>query len=79
MILFFFSQMMRLVSHHHSDLVQTTHLHLAQQLETENNYRSAELHYVSAGEWKLAVKMYRTLDMWEDAHRVSSICIKCKD
>uniref|UniRef100_A0A1B6D0F4 Intraflagellar transport protein 172 homolog n=1 Tax=Clastoptera arizonana TaxID=38151 RepID=A0A1B6D0F4_9HEMI len=66
-----FDQMMSLVTQYHSDLVQTTHLHLAQQLESENQYKSAEQHYVAAGEWKLAVKMYRSMDMWEDAHRVA--------
>lgn len=62
--------MIRLVNQHHSDLVSTTHMHLGQQMESEGNYRVAETHYVAAGEWKLAVKMYRALDMWEDAHRV---------
>lgn len=63
--------MMRLVKQHHSDLVQTTHLHLAQQLESEGSLRGAETHYLAAGQWKLAVKMYRSIDMWEEAYRVS--------
>lgn len=63
--------MMRLVKQHHSDLVQTTHLHLAQQLESEGSLRGAETHYLAAGQWKLAVKMYRSIDMWEEAFRVS--------
>lgn len=62
--------MMRLVKQHHSDLVQTTHLHLAQQLESEGSLRGAETHYLAAGQWKLAVKMYRSIDMWEEAFRV---------
>lgn len=67
---FYDEQMMRLVSQYHTDLMTTTHLHLAQQLESESNYRAAEEHFVAAGEWKLAIKMYRALDMWEDAYRV---------
>ena len=63
-------QMMRLVAQYHPDLVQTTHLHLAQQLEAESNYSSAEHHYCQAGEWTSAVNMYRTALMWEDAYRV---------
>lgn len=61
---------MRLVKEHHSDLVGTTHLHLAQQCEQEGNYKAAEQHYIEGGEWKLAVKMYRSIDMWEEAYRV---------
>lgn len=37
----------------------------------EGNYRSAEQHYVEAGDWKSAVHMYRGVDLWEDAHRVA--------
>ncbi|XP_065212288.1 intraflagellar transport protein 172 homolog [Planococcus citri] len=66
-----YDQMMRLVKEHHSDLVGTTHLHLAQQCEQESNYKGAEQHYIEGGEWKLAVKMYRSIDMWEDAYRVA--------
>lgn len=62
--------MMRLVKEHHRDLVAPTHLHLAQQSELEGNYKAAEKHYIEAGEWKLAVKMYRSIDLWDDAYRV---------
>lgn len=61
---------MSLVSKYHSDLVSTTHVHLAHECETRGNYRAAEHHFVQAGEWKLAVKMYRSLDMWEEAYKV---------
>ena len=33
--------------------------------------RSAEKHYVEAGDWKSAVHMYRGTDAWEDAYRVA--------
>ena len=63
--------MTRLVQKYHPDLVQSTHIHLAQELDQEGNYKSAEQHYVEAGDWKSAVHMYRGVDMWEDAHRVA--------
>ncbi|XP_046993145.1 intraflagellar transport protein 172 homolog [Schistocerca americana] len=66
-----YDQMMRLVTQHHPDLVQTTHLHLAQQLEGEGAFKSSEQHYISAGEWKSAVNMYRNAGMWDDAFRVA--------
>ncbi|XP_066969064.1 intraflagellar transport protein 172 homolog [Macrobrachium rosenbergii] len=66
-----YDQMMRLVSHYHPDLVQSTHLHLAGELEQESNYRDAEKHFIDAGDWKAAVNMYRNVDMWEDAYRVA--------
>ncbi|KAJ1528639.1 hypothetical protein ONE63_007034 [Megalurothrips usitatus] len=67
-----YDQMMRLVSQYHADLVQTTHLHLGQQLEAESSYASAEHHYIQAGDWKSVVNMYRTALMWEDAYRVAN-------
>lgn len=70
---FFFSQMMTLVNKYHSDLVSTTHVHLAHECESRGDYRAAENHFVNAGEWKLAVKMYRTLDMWEEAYKVITL------
>ena len=63
--------MIRLVSQHHPELVQTTHMHLAQEMEAENNWKGAEQHYLNAGDWKGAVNMYRASNMWEDAYRVS--------
>lgn len=79
-------QMMSLVSKYHGDLVGTTHIHLAHECESQGNYRAAENHFVQAGEWKLAVKMYRSLDMWEEAYKVCvlvyyyfyTICLACK-
>lgn len=61
----------RLVERYHPDLLQTTHLHLGQQLEAQGKHRAAEIHYVAAGEWKAAVNMYRTLSLWEEAYRVA--------
>ncbi|KAB7506029.1 Intraflagellar transport protein [Armadillidium nasatum] len=66
-----FDQMINLVKQYHPDLVQSTHMHLANEMEQENNYREAEKHYIAAGDWKAAVNMYRTVDMWEEAHRVA--------
>lgn len=43
-----------------------------QELEAEGNLRQAEHHYLEAGDWKAAVNMYRSQDMWEEAHRVMS-------
>ncbi|CAG0924379.1 unnamed protein product, partial [Notodromas monacha] len=66
-----FDQMMRLVSQYHPDLVATTHVHLAKELENEGTYQQAENHYVQAQEWKTAVSMYRNAELWEDAYRVA--------
>lgn len=56
---------------YHPDLLQTTHLHLAQQLEEQSKHRAAELHYIAAGEWKAAMNMYRISSLWEEAYRVA--------
>ncbi|KAG8230355.1 hypothetical protein J437_LFUL000626 [Ladona fulva] len=66
-----YDQMMRLVMQYHPDLVTTTHMHLGQQLESEGSFTAAEYHYLQNKDWKAAVKMYRTVDMWEDAYRIA--------
>ena len=47
------------------------HIFVLQELEGEGNLRQAEHHFVEAGDWKAAVNMYRSQDMWDEAHRVS--------
>eukprot|EP00048_Salpingoeca_helianthica_P023440 m.24360 g.24360 ORF g.24360 m.24360 type:complete len:1745 (-) comp8673_c1_seq1:35-5269(-) len=66
-----YDDMMRLVKKHHPDLVDQTHAHLAKELESDSHYVQAEQHYIAGGDWKGAVDMYRSRDMWEDAHRVA--------
>ncbi|KAK3091661.1 hypothetical protein FSP39_021624, partial [Pinctada imbricata] len=66
-----YGDMMRLVKVHHPDLVQDTHLHLARELEGDGNLRQAEHHFLEASDWKAAVNMYRSQDMWDEAHRVA--------
>jgi len=68
-----YDQMVRLVTTYRKDLLTETHLHLAQQLEHEGNYREAENHYVEAKDWKPAVNMYRANDLWDDAVRVAKL------
>ena len=46
----------------------TTHIHLARELESEQQHAQAEHHFVSGEDWKSAVNMYRGLDMWDDAY-----------
>ncbi|KAL3276031.1 hypothetical protein HHI36_020760 [Cryptolaemus montrouzieri] len=66
-----YDNMVRLVERYHPDLLQTTHMHLGQQLESQGKYRAAEVHYLAVGEWKAAMNMYRGLSMWEEAYRVA--------
>ena len=66
-----YDQMLRLVSTFRKDLLGETHLHLAQQLEGDHNFREAERMYLEAKEWKSVVQMYRANEMWEDAIRVA--------
>ncbi|XP_044747182.1 intraflagellar transport protein 172 homolog [Coccinella septempunctata] len=66
-----YDNMVRLVERYHPDLLQTTHMHLGQQLEGQGKYRGAEVQYLAAGEWKAAMNMYRGVNMWEEAYRVA--------
>mmetsp|Transcript_15284 Transcript_15284/g.25210 ORF Transcript_15284/g.25210 Transcript_15284/m.25210 type:complete len:1767 (+) Transcript_15284:218-5518(+) len=68
-----YEQMVRLVATHRKELLGETHLHLAQQLESEGNFKEAERHYVEAKDWQSAVNMYRSNDLWDDAIRVAKL------
>ena len=59
------------MSSYRKELLVETHLHLAQQLETEGNFKLAERHYVEANDWGSAVNMYRANDLWDEAIRVA--------
>lgn len=65
-----YDHMIRLVERYHRDLVPSTHLHLARQLEAKLRYKAAEVHFLAAADWKAAVHMYCNAARWEDAHRV---------
>ncbi|XP_018399953.1 PREDICTED: intraflagellar transport protein 172 homolog [Cyphomyrmex costatus] len=65
------SDMVRLVSQHRPDLLQTTHQHLARELDAAGKPREAEEHFLGAGDWRGAVTAYRSANMWEDALRVA--------
>eukprot|EP00056_Hartaetosiga_gracilis_P018831 m.12051 g.12051 ORF g.12051 m.12051 type:complete len:1743 (+) comp7113_c0_seq1:45-5273(+) len=65
--------MIRLIEKYHPDLLADTFDHLANELRDGEKYAQAETYYVRGGKWKDAVNMYRTADMWEDAHRVAKI------
>ncbi|KAJ8275180.1 hypothetical protein COCON_G00098050 [Conger conger] len=66
-----YDDMIRLVAKHHKDLLTDTHLHLAKELEGESRFQEAEYHYMEGQDWKAAVNMYRTNNMWEEAYRVA--------
>ncbi|XP_022904124.2 intraflagellar transport protein 172 homolog [Onthophagus taurus] len=66
-----YDNMIRLVEKYHPDLLPTTHMHLAQQMETQGKYRAAEAHFLAVGEWKSAMNMYRSLGSWEESYRVA--------
>lgn len=66
-----YDSMIRLVEQFHHDLVESTHLHLAKQLESKGKYKTAEIHYIASGDWKAAVHMYGNINLWEEAYRVA--------
>ncbi|KNC55624.1 intraflagellar transporter 172 [Thecamonas trahens ATCC 50062] len=66
-----YDDMIRLVSVFHKDLLLDTHLHLAQQLESESRLGEAEKHYLAGQDPKAAINMYRAASRWDDAYRVA--------
>ncbi|KAH9546077.1 hypothetical protein CY35_12G077400 [Sphagnum magellanicum] len=68
-----FNHMIRLIANHRQDLLFETHIHLAQQLESEGSLWDAEQHYLVVQDWKNVVKMYSANGLWEDAMRVAKM------
>lgn len=66
-----YDKMIKLVAKYRKDLLKDTHIHLAQECETDGNLKQAEHHYVEGGHWSGAVDMYTIHEMWDDAIRVS--------
>ncbi|XP_030372622.1 intraflagellar transport protein 172 homolog [Scaptodrosophila lebanonensis] len=66
-----YDSMIRLVERYHKDLLDSTHLHLARQLESRGKFKNAELHFLHSGDWKSAVHMYCSSGRWEDGYRVA--------
>lgn len=66
-----YDSMIRLVEQYHHDMVESTHMRLAKQLETKGKFKTAEIHFIAAGDWKAAVHMYGNANVWEEAYRVA--------
>ncbi|XP_037945105.1 intraflagellar transport protein 172 homolog [Teleopsis dalmanni] len=66
-----YDSMIRLVERYHNDLLDSTHLHLARQLESKGKFKNAEVHFIASGDWKSAVHMYCSTERWEDGYRVA--------
>ncbi|KAH8278227.1 hypothetical protein KR044_002922 [Drosophila immigrans] len=66
-----YDSMIRLVERFHKELLDSTHLHLARQLESRGKFKNAELHFIASGDWKSAVHMYCSSSRWEDGYRVA--------
>lgn len=66
-----YEPMMELVEKFHKDHVESTHLHLAAELEGKRKYRMAETHYILGNDWKAAVHMYCGAGMWEQAYKLA--------
>lgn len=66
-----YDSMIRLVEKYHKDLVDSTHLHLARQLEAKGKLKNAEMHFLAGGDWKSVVHMYCGAGRWEDGFRIA--------
>lgn len=70
MIFFRYDEVLRLIQAHRTEHLGQTLKHLAEICIQEENYKTAENHYVKAGLWSDAVEMYVARGLWEDAYRV---------
>lgn len=65
-----YDSMIRLVTVYHNDLLEETHVFLAKGLESEGNYKQAEHHFIQGNDWRSALNMYCSNNMYEEAYRV---------
>ncbi|KAJ3253804.1 hypothetical protein HK103_005291 [Boothiomyces macroporosus] len=65
-----YDNMIRLVTQYHKDLLTETHLYLGKTLESEGNLKQAEHHFIEANDFKSAINMYCSNNMFEEAYRV---------
>jgi intraflagellar transport protein 172 len=68
-----YEAMLRLVGEHRREALGQAQRLVAQSLAQEGCWRDAERLYCEAGEWKVAVQMYRGQEVWEDALRVAKV------
>lgn len=66
-----YEPMMELVEKYHKEHMESTHLHLANELKDKRKYKLAENHYILGNDWKGAVHMYCGVGMWEQAYKLS--------
>lgn len=66
-----YGKVIDIVSKYEREDLSDTYIHLAKQLENDGNLPKAEEFLLESGRWKLAVHMYRSRDMWDDAKRVA--------
>lgn len=66
-----YESMMELVERYHREHTESTHLHLATELEGKKKYKMAETHYLMGNDWKAAVHMYCNAGMWEQAYKLA--------
>lgn len=66
-----YDNMIRLVAKYRSNLLKETHLAVAQKLQKEGNFKTAEQHYIDANAFRGAVEMYKSHGNWEEAVRCS--------
>lgn len=68
-----YEPMIELVEKYHREHVESTHLHLASELEGKRKYKLAENHYILGNNWKAAVHMYCNAGMWEQAYKLAKV------
>ena len=68
-----YDHVIRLTSKYRKDSLKDTHIYLGQLYESEGKLKESEVHYIEAGNWNMAVDMYKKRSMWEEALKVAKI------
>ncbi|CAJ0583687.1 unnamed protein product, partial [Mesorhabditis spiculigera] len=64
-------EVVRLVGQYHSEHLLETHKRLGEEHEAAGDLKGAEEEFLKAGEYKMAIDMYRKAEQWSDAYRLA--------
>ena len=68
-----YDHVVRLTSKYRKESLKDTQIYLGQLYENEGKLKESEAYYIEAGNWNMAVDMYKKRSMWEEALKVAKI------
>lgn len=63
-------EMIRLAQQYRQEILKDVYTHIAPIYQNEGNFKKAEQCFVDGSNWMLAVEMYKSNKLWDEALRV---------